>query len=181
MKFYLSKLILFLKFIFFPKLIAQKERVLYGDSVRVDFKGVNLPLLISFAGLGEEFNFGKTLGVYRVNVIYLRDLNHNWYVNGIPDAGNTVAEVARFLVLKIEEIRPSKVVMLGVSAGGFAALLYGCLLHADAILAFSPQTFMNRLNCVVYLDYRWLDRVVQIYGGDKTNRDFLDIKMLIIK
>lgn len=179
MKFYLLTVLQVVKFIFFPSLIRQKEKISGVPSVSIDFKKEGIPLIISFAGLGEQFNFGKTLDDLNVNVIYLRDVNHNWYLNGLSGVGDYVEDVSDFLINKIVEIKPSKVITLGTSAGGFAAILYGHMLQADAVLAFSPQTFMNRWNCIKYLDYRWLDRVVQIYQGDRSNRVYLDLKEII--
>ena len=114
-------------------------------------------------------------------MIYLRDLNHNWYLNGLPGVGNSVDEMVTLLQQKIEEYKPSRVITMGVSAGGFGAILFGCLLKVDSVLAFSPQTFMNKPNCIVHLDYRWLDRVIQIYMGDKSNRKYLDLKPFVLR
>jgi len=179
-KFYIKNIFRFAAFVFLPGLIRLKERVYNGETfIHVDFKEKGLPLIISFAGLGDQFNFGNTLIAFHANVIYLRDLNHNWYLNGLPAVGSSVDEMLALFKQKINEYEPSRVITMGASAGGFGAILFGCLLKADSVIAFSPQTFMNKLNCIVHLDYRWLDRVIQIYNGDKRNRPFLDIKQLV--
>lgn len=179
MKFYLRTFWQVFKFIFFPSLIRQKEKAEVVSGVSIDFKKDRLPLIISFAGLGEQFNFGNTLKDIEANVIYLRDVNHNWYLNGLEGVGDSVKEVTSFLRHKVEEYKALTVVTIGTSAGGFGAILYGHLLKASSVVAFSPQTFMNRWNCIRYLDYRWLDRVVQIYQGSVSNRGYLDLKWLI--
>lgn len=178
MKFYLRTFWQLLKFVFVPSLINQKPAVSGLPAFSIEFKRNGLPLIISFAGLGDQFNFGKTLRELDVNAIYLRDMNHNWYLNGLEGIGNSVDEVKEFLSQKSKEYEAPYVLSLGTSAGGFAALLYGSLLQVDEILAFSPQTFMNRWNCIRYLDHRWLDRVVQIYQGPQSNRAYLDLKQM---
>ena len=149
------------------------------NSMRVEFKKKGLPLIISFAGLGDQFNFGNTLSAFQANVIYLRDLNHNWYLNGLPGVGNSVNAMVALFQEKIKEYEPSRVVTLGVSAGGFGAILFGCLLKADSVIAFSPQTFMDKRNCIIHFDHRWLDRVIQLHNGDKSIRSFLDLKKMV--
>jgi pimeloyl-ACP methyl ester carboxylesterase len=180
LKFYLTVLSRFLKFIFFPGLVSFKPYLETGQEfVHIDFKEKGLPLVVSFSGLGQEFNFRATLAAYRVNVIYFRDLKHHWYLTALPGAGNNTYERVNFIKGLIAEYAPSRVVTIGVSAGGFGSLLYGSLLDADHIIAFSPQTFMNRLNVIFKFDYRWLDRIVEIYHAKETDRSLLDLKRVI--
>jgi hypothetical protein len=179
MIFYFSKVILFIKFILFPKTIKLKTNANDGAAIQIDFKNTGLPLVIAFSGLGEEFNFVKTLKDYPVNAIFIRDLKNHWYVDGLSGVGDTVNEVCLYLIRQIALSNPSKVVMIGSSAGGFAALLYGSLLKVDSILAFSPQTFMSKSKCLLYLDYRWLDRVIEIYAGVSANRRYLDLRPIV--
>jgi pimeloyl-ACP methyl ester carboxylesterase len=147
-----------------------------GPSVRISFKDKRLPLVIAFAGLGGNFQFVNTLASYDVNVIFLRDLKRNWYLNGIPGAGETVSDIVEFLKNEIEKAGSNKVIAIGASAGAYAALLYGARLQADTIIAFSPQTFLGPLRRILYLDYRWKTRMKQIYEGRKKNEVYYDLK-----
>ena len=135
-----------------------------------------LPLIISFAGLGDKYEFKKTLAHHSVNVIFLRDLSHQWYLNDLPTVGCGVSEISKFLSDRIIELKPPKVVAIGTSAGGFAAMLYGALLKVDSICVFSPQSFRSKLLCLLTWDYRWLDRVVDIYEGTKMQPQYLDFE-----
>ena len=45
--------------------------------------------------------------------------------------------------------------MLGSSAGGYAALLFGRLLEADEVHAFGPQTFISPSLRLRYSDNWW--------------------------
>ena len=138
-----------------------------------------LPLIISFAGLGDKYEFKKTLAHHSVNVIFLRDLSHQWYLNDLPTVGCGVSEISKFLSDRIIELKPPKVVAIGTSAGGFAAMLYGALLEVDVICVFSPQSFRSKLLCLLTWDYRWLDRVVDIYEGTKMQPQYLDLKPMM--
>jgi hypothetical protein len=150
-------------------------------NILLDIKNFDWPLVISFAGLGDEFEFRKTFSSLEANVIYIRDLSHNWYLNGIPDVGESVNEICDYFINKIKQYNPNgnKVITIGASAGGFAAILFGSLIDVNQAVAFSPQSFMDKFHRTLYYDYRWKDRVKQIYGGVKTNRQYLDVKPFV--
>lgn len=150
-------------------------------SMLIDIRNSQWPLIISFAGLGDQFQFAKSLDSLNVNVIYLRDLKHNWYLNGVPGIGGNVGQIAEFLNTKIKEGKYTKVITIGASAGGYAALLYGALLNANVILAFSPQTFIDHFHRLIYWDRRWQDRIAEIYSSTNVNRSYLDLKPLLKK
>jgi hypothetical protein len=183
-RFVFSKFLEFFWFILFPaRLGASRINASKDEYCLLDIREKGLPLIISFAGLGTEYNFKRTLADMDIetNVVYIRDLTHQWYLNDLPGVGSGVDEIARFLKKLIDEVKPSKVVCLGASAGGFAAILYGVLIGANRIIGFSPQTFMTKIGCVRHLDYRWLDRVIQINeSGAIRDRKYHDLKGIVI-
>lgn len=73
--------------------------------------------------------------------IYLRDYFQVWYQAGLNGRGSA-STLASQLESLIATIRPSKVITLGVSAGGYASILFGNLLGAERALSFSPQTII---------------------------------------
>lgn len=117
-------------------------------SVTIDLTYKDRPLLIAFGGmvgrLGippfEFFNLTKNLDV---NKIYLRDLSKTWYHSGLPGISNNIDETASFLRRKIDESGADKIVVVGNSMGGYAAIVFGILIKADIVHAFSPQTFIK--------------------------------------
>ncbi|SHJ61409.1 hypothetical protein [Pseudozobellia thermophila] len=68
--------------------------------------------------------------------IFIRDVFKQWYLEGINSDLNSIEKVAAFLR---KETAGSKIITLGSSAGGFAAVLFGSLLYADRVLAFNAQ------------------------------------------
>ena len=53
------------------------------------------------------------------------------------------AALVAALEKEIAICRPSRIVTIGASAGGYAAIRAGLALHASAVLAFSPQVFLE--------------------------------------
>jgi hypothetical protein len=157
-----------------------EQKEIHEGSVLVDIRNQHWPLIISFAGLGDQFQFRNILSDFEVNTIYLRDLKHNWYLNGVPQGGETVEEIVSFLKGYIEEWKFPKVVTIGASAGGYGALLFGALLNVNSVMALSPQTFINPLRRLLFWDRRWSDRMRQIYNGSKSNKQYFDLNKVLI-
>lgn len=77
------------------------------------------------------------------NKIYLRDHSQTWYHSGLSGISKSIDQTAHFLRRKIDEALVSKVIVIGNSMGGYAAILFGILLKADIVHAFSPHTFIH--------------------------------------
>lgn len=74
--------------------------------------------------------------------IYLRDIHKQWYLSGINSKINSPEKLCDFL---IAETKGYKVICIGSSAGGYAALLFGSILGAT-VYAFSPRIEMLSLD-----------------------------------
>lgn len=72
-------------------------------------------------------------------IIFVRDVFKQWYVEGISDENNSVQKV--FELLKRLSYGYS-IETCGNSAGGYAAVLFGCLLKAKRIFTVSGQFFL---------------------------------------
>lgn len=68
--------------------------------------------------------------------IFVRDIFKQWYVKGINSELNRIEKVLEFLKSEVDGYR---VITVGSSAGGYAAVLFGSLLKADYVLAFAAQ------------------------------------------
>lgn len=68
--------------------------------------------------------------------IFIRDIQKQWYLQGINNELNTIDKIISFLRSETEGY---KIIMLGSSAGGYAAVLIGSILNADKILTFNGQ------------------------------------------
>lgn len=139
--------------------------------------GEKYPLIIAFSGLYHGlsmpiFEFKKVLQKFDVNIIFLKDHYQMWYFNGIKNYSKNLEETVILLASIIKKINPTKVITLGVSLGGFAAILYGNLLEVDSIIAFSPQTFIDKENRLMYEDDRWKDKINKLYKQISNHKYF---------
>jgi pimeloyl-ACP methyl ester carboxylesterase len=73
----------------------------------------------------------------------------------VPGFGDTIDEVAASLKSILDEQEVERLIVIGVSAGGYAALAFGSLLEADIVLSFAPQSSLDRAWLDEFRDRRW--------------------------
>src|SRR5262245_37470221 len=93
-------------------------------------------LLVLFGGIAggvsiPVFEFFRVREGYPSKRVFLRDPRRSWYQLGIPGVGDTALAVKSMLDDTIARSRANRVVMVGASAGGFAAMLFGAWCDAD--------------------------------------------------
>jgi hypothetical protein len=83
--------------------------------------------------------------------IFLRDLQKQWYLCGINNTLNNPIQLLNFLRMETYGYR---IIAIGSSAGGFAALLFGSLLNCERVYAFNAQLNLNITmnNSNLYID-----------------------------
>ncbi len=106
--------------------------------------------------------------------IFLRDIQKQWYIEGINTEINTPTKLLQLLE---QETNGYTVFTIGSSAGGFAAMLYGSMLNAKRVYAFNAQ--MN-LNLVIAKSTRLVDPLLFKYK-DKSESKFYNLDNYINK
>jgi hypothetical protein len=71
---------------------------------------------------------------------FIKDFRQSWYQEGLLGLSSDIAGTEAVLRTLIARHAPKHVVTLGVSSGGYAAILFGALLGVDRVVAFSPQS-----------------------------------------
>jgi len=118
-------------------------------------------LIVTFGGLGagigqiKPFEFFNMLKKYRCSKIFVRDFYERWYFKGISEEINTPKLLEGHISHLIKESDAKRIIFLGSSAGGFAAIKFGNNLCVDVVHAFGPQTFLDAESCEKYDDERW--------------------------
>lgn len=91
----------------------------------------------------NRFEWKKNILTSANCVIFLRDIQKQWYLEGINSQINTITKLSSFLKEKTTNL---EVVCIGSSAGGYAATLIGCLLKVSRVFCFSGQfSLLDRL------------------------------------
>jgi acetyl esterase/lipase len=136
-------------------------------------------LTVTFGGLGGglgvwQAQIGRSEAARRHSSVHLRDHARAWYHRGVAGEGHDVDSVAgrlRDLAAGME-----RVVILGSSAGGYAALLFGALTGAE-VHAFFPQTFIDPELRAAHGDTRWARRIDEL--GDDLDHRYVDLRPVL--
>ena len=142
------------------------------EGIVCDLEPDSTRLFVSFgglaggAGVSPTFEFVRSFSSAPLKTVYVRDLAAAWYHRGVAGVGPDVDSVA----MHLREITADaeEVVMVGNSAGGFGALLFGSLLGCE-VHAFSPQTFIEPSLRQTHRDTRW-ESFVDALGTDLDHR-----------
>ncbi len=140
-----------------------------GNPVLRDYSADSDVLIVSFGGLRRRpeippgFSFVRVLDGLPARKLLVRDLQRAWFLRGLPGLARNVAETTEFLEREIESARARRVVMIGFSLGGFAAMLYGHRLKVAEVHAFSPQTFVSLARRLRHRDSRWQRLVLKFH------------------
>jgi len=147
-----------------------QNRSLNTEPIDYLYEDYNTDLLVvTFAGsglnLGKEsntaFEWNGFFSDKNISRIAVRDDFTAWYFNGIRGVSTNITTTAIFLSGLIKTSKAKKVLFLGVSAGGFAAILFGILLKVDKIFAINPQTLLQKgIQCMAHgnlYKLKWCD------------------------
>lgn len=97
----------------------------------------------------NKFEFYKSRISFAKYHLFLRDINLVWYKNGINYQINDIEKLLQFIKNIFKE-KDVEYVCVGGSAGGYAAILIGCLLNAKYVFCSDPQIciskFLSTLN-----------------------------------
>jgi hypothetical protein len=138
-------------------------------------------LLIAFGGLRGEFGmpffeFSTLTEGLEVKRLFVRDLRQAWYHRGMPGYGDSLMDVESALARIVEREQPDRLVMVGNSAGGYAALLFGTLLGAERVLCFSPQTLVDPDALAAMDDRRWHAWLQPLADAGALDRRWTDLR-----
>lgn len=151
-------------------------------------------LLVSFSGFGSAgsiptfifHNFLKNFGY--VDQLFIRDLSCRWYLDKIKsynenDQRSDVIGIQNIQkwIHKLTNVKNYKrIISIGCSSGGFAAILYSSLLNFDKCIAFSPQSVISKDGRAEVGDERYPKTSNYIQGllRNTENSKYMDLQNL---
>ena len=146
----------------------------------IDFNG-HKNLLVSFGGIQQGlgmpvFEFFNSISDIQCDKIYFRDFNQAWYQKGVDSDLNHIDKITKYLEDIINNKQYNKICFLGNSMGGYASILFGSILNIDKVVAFAPQTFINKSNRILNFDSRWRKQINKVYDYKAKRKEFFDLK-----
>jgi hypothetical protein len=92
---------------------------------------------------GHKTNFFGAAGLTGCDRLKLWDSRFQMFLGGLPPVAEGYAGLLAYLEGEIARRAPRRLIVTGSSGSGFAALLYGHALGADAAYAFSPAVCLD--------------------------------------
>jgi len=156
------------------------------DSFREDLQPTSDVLLIGFAGLQltkvvPSFHWVGAFDRLSVSKLFVRDLRQTFYQCGIPGIADGAIGVAQYLRAYVRGRGIRHTVCIGTSAGGYAALLFGHLIGADEVHAFSPLTKLptrtpaQMVQLAAHGNWSLFKVQLRLYTGRKMDRETFDL------
>lgn len=150
-------------------------------SLTLDLESDSRTWLILFGGRAggmglPPFEFFKVTKGIPTKRLFVRDLSQAWYHQGIAEAGSNIPEMAASLKRIVAEHEHDRLVVTGISAGGYGALLFGTLLGADTVLAFSPQTVLDLEILAAMDDHRWDRPLKRLSDAGELDPRYMDLR-----
>ena len=140
-------------------------------------------MLIAFAAMSHNrpppFHFFEFTTGLPVKRLFVRDPERVWFQHGVPGFGSTIDEVAASLKALVDEQEVERLVVIGSSAGGYAALAFGALLEADLVLSFSPQTILDRAWREEVGDQRWSGHFKNLDALGGPDPNWVDLRVAL--
>ena len=151
------------------------------STVMVDRSSHSTVLLISFAVFPgadgkSAFDFVGVTSDLPAKKVFFRDPNMLWYQTGLDGVGKTVPEIAAYVKNLRATEKASRVVMIGNSGGGFAAILFGTLTQVDEIHAFNPPTKL-----LVESDTSYPEQLAILHNKTGPDNPYLDLRKVLLK
>jgi predicted esterase YcpF (UPF0227 family) len=106
-------------------------------------------LIICFGGMQlkmggilpfEFLNYLSKTYEKNTDLYFYIDKNQCWYHKGIDGITNNIDDTVLYLNSIIKKQNYKKIIFMGVSAGGYASILFGSLCNISNVIAFIPRT-----------------------------------------
>ena len=144
------------------------------------------PLLVVLSGLAPEGQAPafEGRGLCRrlgASGLLLRDHSRSWFLRGVEGLGPDLPAVAEAVRERVAALAPSRVVLLGNSAGGYAAIALAGLVGADEVVAVVPRAGLTDEINGALGDERFLAlRRTALAGLPASAEPFLDLRALLL-
>jgi len=115
---------------------------LEGKHFKIVERAGSKRLMVFLAGTDKtdgKFDFWHVGNAQASHLLFLNNGRNEWYQQGIPDFGGSHAGTVQRLKELIDYLQVEEVFFIGVSMGGYGAVLYGAELGAN-VLAFGYDT-----------------------------------------
>jgi hypothetical protein len=102
-------------------------------------------LVVTFASINfpsGKYSTYSTFDGISASRLIVNDCDAQWYHNGVSGLGGDINEVTNSLQFILRRLDIQYSTFYGMSMGGYGAILFGCLLEVDRIVAINPEVIL---------------------------------------
>jgi hypothetical protein len=144
----------------------------------------NKKLIVCFGGMAllfggilpfEFLNYLSSIYTNECDLLFFIDKKQCWYHNGIYGITKNIHETRLYLNNIIANY--DKVIFMGTSSGGYAAILFGSLCNVNYVIGFIPQTRIDNPKDEKYKNLKDIinNKTLYILHGDISVQNYNDI------
>jgi len=152
----------------------------------VEFDGApeSSTLYVFFGGMAAgiampPFEFYRAARIVRDNKMFLRDFAQCWYHAGLSGYSRDLSSTEAYLRRRVDELGAERVVFVGNSMGGYAAMLFAARLGFGEVVAFAPQTFVSPRLRLRHRDRRWPRQIARLWWRGLFREKAWDLRPLL--
>lgn len=134
--------------------------------LRIDRCEHSQDVILVFSHIGYpagKFAMTNALAGVSATRVYVNCHANSWYQRGLPGASSSIDETVAVLQRILDQLSPRRVFTVGMSMGGYAALLFGLKLECDAVLAYTAEVLLGEqysrsyyMNGLKQYDYKYV-------------------------
>jgi len=122
-------------------------------SEKIIIKDGSENLIICFGGMAlrmggvlpfEFLTYLSTTYSENTDLYFYIDKKQSWYHKGFAGITKNIDETVSYLNNIIKKSSYKKVIFMGISAGGYASILFGSLCNISNVIAFKPRTLFSK-------------------------------------
>lgn len=127
--------------------------IIKGHKILIVCFGGRAPMLGGILPF-EFLTFLSTHYGNNCDLLFFIDKKQCWYHKGIDGITSNINTTKIYINNKISTHNYEKVIFMGVSAGAYAAILFGSLCNVSDVIAYIPQTTLKNAHDVQYSDLK---------------------------
>ena len=109
-------------------------------------EGPTLDIVFTFTFMpAGDFNFVEFTD--KNTTLLINTSQNDFYQRGVPGVTRSIDETAQWLRSVVQVVGATRIRTFGASMGGYAALLFGMLIEADAVYAAAPLIVLGQEGC----------------------------------
>lgn len=172
--------------------VPQVKRTQNGDglsSIEIEI-GDPDTLMVFFGGIQGKsgdgmglppFEFKRVSAKLSCTKLYIRDIDQRWYQGSLRPHWAGIGSIVSYIEGVRNALGAKRVVLVGNSMGGYAALAVAAGVRPDHVIAFSPISFISPALRLWHRDPRWYRQIAKAWMSSTATWSTFDVRRRLLE